>query len=250
MKRKKIGIFGFKLGESSFGMTLPYIRLFEYFGDVVILTPSSPIDTELDLLVVPGGPDINPSRYDASYIDYSVNRADPIREFFDEKHLPEYITHGVPVFGICRGFQSIAVLEGIPLVQNMYHETSIDVNKRGEMVHSLNIPYDFKTNMVGFFDNKDNINYRNLIDRPKLTNNTFKVNSLHHQSLVRDVKRIADRFEILASYLGKFDDAVEAIEHKTLPIAGVQWHPEELFISGNIDPISIYLINKLLNSKK
>lgn len=42
----------------------PYLRYFEGFGNVKIIVPTSKeIDTKLDLLVVPGGPDVDPSRY-------------------------------------------------------------------------------------------------------------------------------------------------------------------------------------------
>ena len=50
----------------------------------------------------------------------------------------------------------------------------------------------------------------------------FKVNSFHHQAL----NKIGDNLE--AVVFDKSSGIVEAIEHKYLPVYGVQWHPEKM----------------------
>lgn len=65
---------------------------------------------------------------------------------------------------------------------------------------------------------------------------SIKVNSLHHQTVCNDT--ISDEFIPIAKHA---DGAIEAMIHKTLPIAGVQYHPEEIF-----DNLSSYLITSLL----
>lgn len=46
------------------------------------------------------------------------------------------------------------------------------------------------------------------------------VNSIHHQA----VDQLGKGLRIVAR--SEYDDTVEAIEHETLPVMGVQWHPE------------------------
>ena len=62
---KRIGIFGWKTGENSFGITAPYFSFLESFNSTVeIITPSpEPRIDDLDLIVVPGGADVNPLNY-------------------------------------------------------------------------------------------------------------------------------------------------------------------------------------------
>jgi putative glutamine amidotransferase len=49
----------------------------------------------------------------------------------------------------------------------------------------------------------------------------FGVNSIHHQAVERTAPELA--------VVGRADDGViEAIEHPSLPVLGVQWHPENL----------------------
>src|SRR5690606_16158176 len=65
---------------------------------------------------------------------------------------------------------------------------------------------------------------------------SIKVNSLHHQTVCDHT--ISNEFIPIAKHE---DGAIEAMIHKTLPIAGVQYHPEEIF-----DNLSSYLITSLL----
>ena len=55
----------------------------------------------------------------------------------------------------------------------------------------------------------------------KLLPDHFLINSWHHQA----VKVVPEGFEVLF----KNDETIEAMEHKTLPIVAVQWHPERFY---------------------
>ena len=63
----------------------------------------------------------------------------------------------------------------------------------------------------------------------------FKVNSHHHQGIY--LKNLGEELSPYAVFnhskkLAVSDysyNLVEAMKHKTLPIAGVQWHPEEYY---------------------
>ena len=98
---KKIGIVGWKTGDNSFGITTSYAQFFNEFGNVKILNPVPPkdIDLDIDLLVLPGGPDISPSIY-SQVPDYFVGKGCPHREYFDKYLLPIYIKNNISIFGI------------------------------------------------------------------------------------------------------------------------------------------------------
>lgn len=100
---------------------------------------------------------------------------------------------------------------GGTLNQHIFHETSI--KSRQELVHDL------------YWSRND--------AKIKLKNN--KVNSLHHQS-------INELGNGLISICEAQDGHIEVIKHAELPIAAVQYHPEEIW-----DNLSQTLINNLLN---
>lgn len=197
---KKIGILSWKIGENSFGVTLPYLTWLEMFGQVRILDYREPFDGTLDMLVLPGGPDVNPERYNQPPSRFT-GKPCIYREYFDTHVLPQYIENFVPTLGICRGLQTVNIFFNGTLKQHMYHETS--VKSRDELVHEI---------------------------RYRVNNQLYKVqvNSLHHQV----VDKVGDDLKVIARYLNKNKvEDVEALIHRELPIASVQFHPEELYFN-------------------
>ena len=109
--------------------------------------------------------------------------------------------------GICRGMQVINVHFGGTLWQDLPSEFPVkEVRHGGNAVdkrcHTIGIEPDSRLAAV--------IGATNVA-----------VNSRHHQA----VKRLASGFRIVARAP---DGVVEAIEHTSLPVAGVQFHPEGL----------------------
>lgn len=212
-----IGIPGWLTGPNSFGVTIGYINFVrDWLGcdDLRILSGDSPVYTDLDLLLLTGGADVNPSRY-GEMPSFYTDKPDLIKEYFDVHVLPRYIEDRVPVFGICRGIQSLATVFGGKLHQNMYHET----NKAED-------PYCSVHNIF-------------VIAEPS---KKIKVNSRHHQSVVRpDVDSI---IKVLATH-SSIRTHIEAIMIQGYPISACQWHPEDLDEdSGVIYAAS--LINQIL----
>lgn len=99
---KRIGIVGWGTGENSFGVSKPYLNYFKTYGEVFILGPNEEVDSTLDLLILPGGKDVNPLRY-GQIPSLFTGYQEPLLEYFDVTMLPRYIEQGVPIFGICRG---------------------------------------------------------------------------------------------------------------------------------------------------
>ena len=196
---KKIGIVGTSSGDM-FGVNNKYMTFARNFGGVVILTPDMDFQDDIDLLIMQGGADLDPQSYN-QVPEYGLTRSNPYFEYFDKNILPKYIKNGTPIFGICRGLQALNVAFGGTLKQNIQRHPNS--NHREELVHDIKIKGGFSV-------------YKKL-----------KVNSLHHQSidvLGKDIESIAEH-----------NGVIEAIKHKKMPIAGVQWHPEEIWDEFSVD---------------
>jgi len=212
----KIGIVG-KGFSSSFGvnkMYLEFARRISFFitkeenHQITVIFPySTQIDNTLDLLILPGGADV---------LDFSTTptvftgNSDRYYEHFDKVMLPKYVEAGIAIFGICRGFQTLNVAFGGTLHDEIFQHDYSKQDERHEKVHSITFQKDFER----------------LIEA--IPRQIIKVNSLHHQG----IKTIGDSLVPLVKAEDKdwtIKSLTEAFIHEDLPIAGVQWHPEEIF---------------------
>lgn len=221
---KKIGIVGYPQKEG-FGIPTAYLKFFSYFGIVhIIMHNEKEVRKDLDLLVLPGGPDVDTKRYlGENPLSLNIGTACPFRERFDDVLLPKYIENRTPIFGICRGHQSLAVFFGGKLEQHMFHETSPS-SERTKKVHYLDL-----TSEVDYYIPDINSLLR------------FEVNSLHHQVVSEEPKNSV----ILATYgNNSFKKDIESLAYVDYPAITVQWHPEEIW-----DSFSINAIKKLLKIK-
>jgi putative glutamine amidotransferase len=191
----RIGIVPQEHGEI-FGVHQDYLNLVEEFGSPVILPQLEWEDfkktVKVDGLLLPGGSDVNPRRYKAlfSFMSYRPNS---YLEFFDTEILPNLIGEDFPIFGVCRGLQTLNVHFGGTLHQHLWKHP-----------HS-----GFKTDLV------HKITVAGL-------KKEISVNSFHHQAIAR----LGDALDVIA--VSSEDGVVEAIRHQFLPIIAVQWHPERI----------------------
>jgi putative glutamine amidotransferase len=221
-KQFKIGIVAWATGDNSFGITKPYLDFFSKFGIVTLILPQqTEVIEDLDLLVLPGGKDVDPKRYGA-IPEFFTGHSDVFLEHFDVNVLPKYIKNNTPIFGICRGLQTINVAFNGTLTQHLYNHPYS--SERSDKTH---------INVVNI-DNINNIQYLKDIQLP----NTFKSNSLHHQA----ISKLGTGFVDIAR-TKSFGKSIEAIAHIEKPIIAVQYHPEEIH-----DEFSINLIKCLLNN--
>ncbi|MFD5798714.1 gamma-glutamyl-gamma-aminobutyrate hydrolase family protein [Streptomyces diastatochromogenes] len=180
-----------------------YPRLVQRAGGLAaMLPPDAPERAadaveRLDGLVIAGGPDVDPSRYDAERSPRTGPPA-PERDAWELALIEAALTAGVPVLGICRGMQLLNVALGGTLVQHM----------------------DGHAEVVGVFGSHPvkpvpGTLYAGIV--PEETS----VPTYHHQA----VERLGTG---LVPSAHAEDGTVEAIE---LPpsegwVLGVQWHPE------------------------
>lgn len=223
LKNRRIGIVA-KINSGGVNVTSEYLKFAERWGTTHIIMPNDiEVHTHLDLLILQGGADVNPIRY-GEFPHPETGNPDLGMEFFDSYILGGYIEAGVPIFGICRGFQTLIVHEGGVLVQHITKKVS---SPRSALIEELNLTESGRDLLM-----------RNK--RPVEVIDKYKVNTLHHQGAYQF--GIPDDFEVLAT--GEFGN-IEAFMSKTRPIAGVQYHPEEIF-----DYLSLDIINNLLTMKK
>lgn len=233
-KRPIIGIPGYAGKESNnFGAGNTYLEFINKYGDPRIIMPWEEI-VDVDLLILPGGMDINPADYNA-VPGYAISHIDVYKNFFFTQRLANYINNGTPIFGICLGMQQICVYFNERLEQDLkFHAQS---SGRWETAHEI-----VSLNNLPFINNGSKKRLK------------IEVNSHHHQGVLVDVNYLEERNEntkdLLFTHFSDPGDnsdqlVVEAVSHKYLPIIGVQWHPEELY-----DPISDNMITRLLTHEK
>lgn len=238
--RKKIGIVGQVSADGKlFGIGVAYLMYFSQFGEVVTLNHmETEARTDLDLVVLPGGPDVDYNRYldfeAGDQLSLHTGRPCNVRERFDRVLLPKYIAQGTAIFGICRGHQSLAVHFGAKLVQHMSHEANTGDNRK-KLVHDVNVRVS-ALNAMGLVYRKPALQGKKKFSAP-VTNYTIKTNSIHHQV----VASVPKNGQLLATHGVGLDGTIEAIVYPNHNAASVQWHPEEIE-----DQLSTAIITNLL----
>lgn len=156
-------------------------------------------DTSYDALVLCGGNDIDPKYYNEP-INGSVEIDEP-RDTLEFKLLKAYLDAGKPVFGICRGYQLLNIYFGGSMIQHIPDAPIHTCGQDHYLAH--------------------NVTAKEGSVLHRLYGKEFPVNSAHHQA----VKELGKDLIPTAYWQ---DTYVEAFEHKTLPVLGVQWHPERM----------------------
>lgn len=172
-------------------------RLIEANALPVDVFPSGRIPPEFDALLLSGGGDIDPCEYGEA--DDGVERAtvDKDRDRIERSILDLALARGVPVLGICRGFQVLNWSYGGKLKQNV----SGHRKRTGEVVPHLITPA------------------RGSLLAQICGEAPFQVNSRHHQV----VEQVPSGLRGVA-WVGEYVEAVEDASRRW--VLGVQWHPE------------------------
>ncbi len=194
--------------------------------DVIINTLS-----RIDGLLLSGGADFNPlwTGEEPSPQLHGINR---------ERDLPELLitrlayNRQIPILGICRGIQTLAVALGGKVAQDISATATVKHSQdahRSEPTHSVTVAPG--TILRQIYEKAERSSF--LVPPSSLF-----VNSFHHQA----VSEPGPRFRVSARSADGIIEAIESNEFK--PIVGVQWHPE-CFAAGA--PLFQWLVRHAAN---
>ena len=178
-------------------------------GVPLIIPPIADKDTivntldHIDALILSGGGDINPlwAGEDPSPALGGINQ---------ERDLPELLitrlayNRQIPMLGICRGIQTLAMALGGKVMQDIGAKATVKHSQkadRNEPTHSVTLKKD--STLTAIYHTE-----------------ALMVNSFHHQ-VVSDP---GEKFRVTAESSDGLIEAIESTEFKS--IVGVQWHPE------------------------
>ena len=214
-----IGITG-NYGELTCKIGEGYYKSVWKAGGVPVIIPplrdtDSIINTleHIDGLLLSGGADFNPL--------YAGEEPDKrLSGINSERDLPELLitqlayNRQIPILGICRGIQTLALALGGKVMQDISETAHIKHSQdadRSEPTHSVSVEEDSILYHI----------YKSYLS--PLTSHLSPllfVNSFHHQA----VGDTGQRFRVTARSADGIIEAMESTEHKR--IMGVQWHPE------------------------
>ena len=171
----------------------------------------------IDALILSGGGDINP-------LFCGEEPSPRLHGINSERDLPELMltslafNRQLPILGICRGMQTLAVALGGKVAQDLYEQLDAQAADAGavRVKHSQDADRSEPTHTVKV--DEDSTLYN--IYKSEQPSATLLVNSFHHQAVSSPGKR----FRVVARAADGIAEAIESTEHK--PIIGVQWHPE------------------------
>jgi putative glutamine amidotransferase len=173
-----------------------YVRALERAGARCRVSLDLSAAEGCDGLLLPGGGDVDPALYGQSC--RGSQPPDSERDRAELALIRRFAAVEKPIFGICRGVQVLNVFFGGTLVQDLSGHSQVDGVDRIHPVHAA--PESLVSSLYG---------------------TDLTVNSAHHQAV--DVPGAG-----LWVTARSGDGVAEALEHETLPVFGVQWHPERL----------------------
>lgn len=165
-------------------------------------------------VVLCGGPDIEPWRYDEEPIEDARLSLMPQLDALEWATLEGARSARTPIWAICRGLQILNVFLGGSLWQDL------SLQQGGAMEHDVPRPRDALAHTVQVVADGHPLSER-------LASEAVLVNTRHHQAL----KRVAPELRILGRAA---DGVIEAAGGTDMDprsgwwIYGVQWHPENL----------------------
>ncbi|MCR5077201.1 MAG: gamma-glutamyl-gamma-aminobutyrate hydrolase family protein [Prevotella sp.] len=215
-----------------------YKQIVKAGGTPVLLPPVADKEVlvntldHLDGLLLTGGADINPlwAGEEPSPRLHGINA---------ERDLPELMltqlafNRQLPILGICRGIQTLAVALGGSVQQDIYEdyirmesmvEKKLSKDRTITTFHAAKLKHsqdaDRSEPTHGVMLSKGSVLHALYKD------DRILVNSFHHQA----VKSSGKRFRVTAQSADGVIEAIESSEFK--PVMGVQWHPEWLGAEG------------------
>lgn len=197
--------------------SLGYFRSIQRAGGIPVMLPlcgpedAAEILTHLNGLLLTGGGDIDPDHYGEQPIR-ELGAIQPERDTTELALARAALAADLPILGICRGHQVLAVAGGGTMIQDIPHQWPDAIKHRQEA------PRWYPSHAVS-------VTAGTLLER-LLGGPALRVNSFHHQA----VRTLPEGW--VASAIAP-DGIIEALEVPDRRFAlSVQWHPELMFTGG------------------
>lgn len=151
-----------------------------------------------DGLILPGGADIDPALFGEE--NWGSRKMERERDLRQLELLDYFVKAKRPVLGVCKGHQLLNIYFGGTICQHIPEFARHQWTDRDQAHESRCEPGCFLESLYGL---------------------EFPVNSAHHQAVVTPARgfRAVQWAE---------DGVLEAMVHETLPLFGLQWHPERM----------------------
>jgi putative glutamine amidotransferase len=151
-----------------------------------------------DGLLLPGGGDIDPRLF--GQLPAGSRAFDPKLDRIQLAVLGAFVKAKKPVLGICKGMQLINIYFGGDMIQHLSCAETHEYTEEDRLHETEAVKGSYLEALYG---------------------ERFVVNSAHHQGVDAPGRGI--------TYVQSAKDGViEALAHESLPVYGVQWHPERL----------------------
>ncbi|GIF02879.1 gamma-glutamyl-gamma-aminobutyrate hydrolase family protein [Actinoplanes siamensis] len=195
-------------------LPMTYVRAVHVTGGrAVLITPDDPgtdVLETLDGIVFTGGGDVGPGHWGAE--PHPETEVDEVRDAAEIMLMRAALEQDLPVLGVCRGHQVMAVATGGSLHQHL-------PDLIGHDRHRAAVGTDPLAAGAGDYGRHDVVTADHSLAHDLFGRHTT-VNSFHHQA-------VADPGRCVATGWCPDDRVVEIIEHPGRTFAlGVQWHPE------------------------
>ncbi len=196
-------------------LNLTYSRGVEKAGGLPVVLPLT-TDKEtlsetllrLDGLLLTGGPDLDPSFFGEEPWP-KLGGISPDRDAMEIYLAKQALSRDLPLFGICRGIQTLNVAAGGSLIQDISTAVKEPLKHRQDAPrwhgsHSVTVVTGSRLAAI-------------------LGTDSLRVNTFHHQS----VKELAEGLVAVAHAPDGVIEAIESTRHRFA--IGVQWHPEGMW---------------------
>jgi putative glutamine amidotransferase len=167
------------------------------------------VEDELSLdgfagLLLVGGSDVNPARFDVAP-HAKTDEPDDRRDETELALIREALERDLPIFGICRGLQILNVFHGGTLVQHLENSARHDPEKEDVSAPAHDVSFVAGSKLA------------QIAGAP-----AWQVNSRHHQAILK----LGESLNVSAR--DSADGTIEGIERADKRfVVAVQWHPED-----------------------
>lgn len=170
-----------------------------------------------DGLILPGGPDVDPTRYGEEPLP-QLQATNPPLDAFELSLIKATYAAGKPMFGLCRGSHILNVAFGGTLYQDLASQNPAALR------HLQATSGEYPTHHVSLMA-KSRL--------ARLIGDTAYVNSRHHQAS----RTLGAGLRLAAK---AYDGTIEAFESEDNDLVlGIQWHPENLWQDAPVQ-LAIY----------